>query len=380
MKKSIIFLLACIVCTGAVAQNVGISTSVPTGKLQINHKATASSPTLRLLDSAAGTGSQILFSKESQSNSFSLVSTIGVFAANNTLDFRTSFNSAMVIKGDGKVGINEESPQGALDVVGNMYLTGKLFSNGGSGITGQVLGINQSGNPVWGNSGYDNFDVLSAANSVQTWTVPAGVTKVIFEGWSGGGFGGANHYNVNTINYRGGGSGAYFKVKVNVTPGQQFAIHVPLAQTTSTDFSDKDSIAIQLSPLVGLNNKVVILNGDSLSGGRSIRATGIFSNLYCIEGNDGGISTEEVNYNPAILNGDITQKVVSVFYASGADAPYGGGGGKGGYQRLRFTAPTTITTDTATPATNGKTPGGGAAINISSVSSIAGNGMLIIHY
>lgn len=451
------------------SQNVGIGTSTPGGRLHISHKATVASPTLRLFDSSAGTGSSILFTKESQGNSFSMVSTIGTIAANNTLDFRTTFNSAMIIKGDGnvgigtttpqarlqightstgisptldllditggagsllqfskqgftanmqiwsgifgntasgnslniqhsggspivtvmgdgKVGINEENPASALDVGGGINFSGELRSVGDPGNSGEFLMSRGTGlNPVWGIpvSGFTSMLVVNASAGTTNFIVPAGVTKIMFEGWSGGGASGFNNYG-SYINYRGGGSGAYFKASLTITPGQSFAIHVPLAQATN-NFADKDSLSIQLNPVTGLNDKLVIQNGDSASGGRRIRNTGIWSSavLYTLDGNEGGISTLDVDFEAPISIGAIQRNFFKYHEASGGNAPNGGHGGRGSYKREIEVLTGNSILD-ITPGSNGKMPGGGAAISRSAGGTItfttAGNGLLLIYY
>jgi hypothetical protein len=180
MQKFISILVVLLFIEAVQSQNVGIGTSTPAAKLQINHRTTSASPTLRLLDSTAGTGSSILFAKESQSNSFSVVSTIGIFAASNTLDFRTTFNSGILLRGDGRVGINNITNPTAtlhvgggvkindtlnvgrgvklndtLNVAGDVNFTGKLKLNNNTGNAGQVLVSNgAAGNPEWANSSY----------------------------------------------------------------------------------------------------------------------------------------------------------------------------------------------------------------------------------
>jgi hypothetical protein len=168
MQKLISTFLILLCSIAAQSQNVGIGTTTPGAKLQINHRTTASSPTLRLFDSTAGTGSSILFAKESQSNSFSVVSTIGTFAASNTLDFRTTFNSGILLRGDGRVGINNISNPVAtlhvgggvkiddtLNVTGDINIAGKLKVNNNAGTPGQVLISQGSGNnPEWATSSY----------------------------------------------------------------------------------------------------------------------------------------------------------------------------------------------------------------------------------
>ncbi len=168
MKKLTQFLFFVLIVTAIHAQNnIGIGTSTPTAKLQINHKNTSSSPTLTLFDSAAGTGSKLLFAKQNQGNSFSIVSNIDLFSANGSLDFRTTFASGIILKGDGKVGINNANPAARLDVAGgvkvqdtlnvgsDINIMGNLKVNNDAGIAGQVLVSNGTGNsPEWAASSY----------------------------------------------------------------------------------------------------------------------------------------------------------------------------------------------------------------------------------
>lgn len=165
MKKLLLFIITICLTKVVLSQNVGIGTAVPSAKLHINHKATASSPTLRLFDSTAGTGSSILFAKESQSNTFSIISTNSTFAADNTLDFRTTFNSGFLLRGNGRVGINNVTNPTAtlhvgggvkindtLNVTGDANLTGKLKFSGNAGQEKQVLISNgTTSSPTWEN-------------------------------------------------------------------------------------------------------------------------------------------------------------------------------------------------------------------------------------
>ena len=147
------------------AQNIGISTATPGGKLQINHRNTASSPALILHDSSAGSGSAIRFSKESAGNTFSIVSTNDGLAVNSSLDFRTTLFSGIFLRGDRKVGIdNITNPLASLHVGGgvkiadtlnvtnDLNLGGKLKINGNAGIIGQVLvSTGSATDPEWSN-------------------------------------------------------------------------------------------------------------------------------------------------------------------------------------------------------------------------------------
>jgi FG-GAP repeat len=177
MKKIIITFTSFLFVIVALAQsgNIGIATPTPGGKLQINHKNTGSSPSLILFDSASGTGSKLLFTKQSQGNTFSFLSTIDVFAANSSLDIRTTFNSGILLRGDGRVGINNiTSPtatlhvgggvkindtlhivkgvkmEDTLNVGGDINIEGNLKINGNAGTPNQVLVSNGSTNsPSW---------------------------------------------------------------------------------------------------------------------------------------------------------------------------------------------------------------------------------------
>jgi hypothetical protein len=228
MKKIIIiFLSVFIFCINTVAQNVGIGTATPGAKLHINHKATAASPTLRLFDSTAGTGSSILFAKQSAGNTFSIVSTNDIFVANSSLDFRSTFNSGIFLRGDGRVGINNvTSPAATLHVGGgvkindtlnvasnatidgNVNIAGNLLTNGMAGTNGQVLTMNGSSMKWMDKSRFMNWAFYHATGSA-SFTPPPGVTEVLIEMWGAGG-GGHNPGG-------GGGSGGYWMGLIPVT-------------------------------------------------------------------------------------------------------------------------------------------------------------------
>ncbi len=143
---------------------VGLGTDVPAAKLQINHTNTSGSPSLILFDSTAGTGSRLQFKKQSQGNSFSLVSNIDLLVANSALDIRGTSSSIMFLRGDLHVGINNTNPdatlhvgggvkiQDTLNVAGNLNADTikpnalKLVQNAGPG---KILTSDASGNANW---------------------------------------------------------------------------------------------------------------------------------------------------------------------------------------------------------------------------------------
>ncbi|WP_424139352.1 hypothetical protein [Roseomonas chloroacetimidivorans] len=68
------------------------------------------------------------------------------------------------------------------------------------------------------------FQNIQYITSSQTWTVPAGVTRVRFRAWAGGG-GGGGAANPNSA-AAGGGPGAYAEGYLAVTPGQSLGLTV----------------------------------------------------------------------------------------------------------------------------------------------------------
>ena len=107
------------------------------------------------------------------------------------------------------VGIGTNIPAEKLDVNGNVNVQGNVKVNGVSGTDGQVLMTNNTGATVW--SDLCDFKNIASFTQNGTWTIPAGVTKIMIEAWGGGGGGAAG----------GGGAGAaYIRSQVvNVSPG-----------------------------------------------------------------------------------------------------------------------------------------------------------------
>ena len=107
------------------------------------------------------------------------------------------------------VGIGTLTPGEKLDVNGNVNVQGNVKVNGVSGTEGQVLMTNNTGATVW--SDLCDFKKNASYTQSGTWTIPAGVTKIMIEAWGGGGGGAAGG---------GGGGGAYIRTQViTVSPG-----------------------------------------------------------------------------------------------------------------------------------------------------------------
>jgi hypothetical protein len=70
--------------------------------------------------------------------------------------------------------------------------------------------------------------------SNDTFTVPAGVTRVNVEVWGAGGGGGYAGCNLGGGGGGGGGSGGYTKIVLDVSPGQTFSVVIGMGGTGGT--------------------------------------------------------------------------------------------------------------------------------------------------
>jgi hypothetical protein len=195
----------------AFSQNVGIGTSTPDARLEINHNSSFQ-PTIRVIDSAnsfAGWLQMTKLGSPRNMNIFGYPST-NAYSASQRMDFGSdSANTIMTIKGNGNVGINRIAPTERLDVNGNINIAnGTIKANGVAGQAGQYLSTNTSGQLQWTNKGgFDNVIVFENTGS-NTWVIPAGVTKIMIEAWGAGGGGSS---------LGGGGGGGYFSSIQNTT-------------------------------------------------------------------------------------------------------------------------------------------------------------------
>lgn len=121
------------------------------------------------------------------------------------------------------VGINKLNPEQPLDVNGNLNVDGKILVNGVEGTTGQILQTISSGATAWVNSG--NYTFVSAFTQNGTFTVPAGITRVLIEAWGAGGGGSSGG---------GGAAGMYLYSVQNVTPGTLLTIAVGTGGANAT--------------------------------------------------------------------------------------------------------------------------------------------------
>ncbi|MEO7265452.1 MAG: hypothetical protein ABIW38_11085 [Ferruginibacter sp.] len=262
------------------------------------------------------------------------------------------------------VGIGTTTPSEKLDVNGNVNINGILKLNNVEGNSGEVLmsgGMGQ--NPTWSSMQFLNMKRFAASSTAQSFTIPAGVSKIMIEGWSAGG----NPYSNVKNEYCSAGSGAYVKGIINVSPGQVFRINVPLAQNTSFD---PDTLIIELN----VSNRLFVTNADSIRGGRLVSRAGIFAAVHTIDGEDGETEFETIYQN------NLNQNIRIIYNAKGGNAPFGGNGGGGAKTIFN------ITTNTYASSGNSKRaayPGGGGYYNFVSPTHqrfASGAGVLFIYY
>ena len=162
----------------------------------------------------------------------------------------------------GNTGLGIGNPNDRLEVDGNIDLTGALKVNGNAGQAGQVLMSDGSGGIDWEDVGsaFKNFKDFFNPDVVNTWTVPAGVDRVLVELW-GAGAGGRE--------LSGGGAGGYLKALLDVTPGDTYTITLGeggIGQTSSASATNGGTTSITgytFSPLQATGGIATGLGGST---------------------------------------------------------------------------------------------------------------------
>ena len=156
------------------AQNVGIGTTGPAGKLQVNHRS-AVQPGILLVDSTPLQSGLIRFRNVNSSKFIEARGYSGspVSSAEHYLDIQSDTAFIATFRGNGNVGINNLTPAERLDVNGNINVTGTIKANGAPGLPNQLLGTNETGSLAWvdrtggtgaGNVGFGSWGDCSMNN------------------------------------------------------------------------------------------------------------------------------------------------------------------------------------------------------------------------
>jgi len=124
----------------------------------------------------------------------------------------------LTVTPNGNTGIGTQTPTEKLDVNGSINISQTIKADGVAGQPGQILTLNSNGNIAW--SDFTEFKYhqtfLYQADAI-AWTVPAGVTRIMIEGWGGGGGGSMNGA---------GGGGGYVCGWYTVTAGNVVSFQI----------------------------------------------------------------------------------------------------------------------------------------------------------
>jgi hypothetical protein len=160
----------------------------------------------------------------STSKSFDITNQI----SSGSIKLRTNNLDRVTVDSTGNVGIGTNVPSAKLDVAGTVKI-----ADGTQG-AGKVLTSDASGKATWqtaavSTGSFTNMQVYATAGT-NTFTVPAGVTKIMIEVWGGGGGGGASGANPGSP----AGGGGYGKDIITVTPGTAYTVTVGAAGVQGT--------------------------------------------------------------------------------------------------------------------------------------------------
>ena len=257
----------------------------------------------------------------------------------------------------------------------------------GDAAAGKVLGA--GGTWVTSSSGLSGISFSSSG----TWTVPAGITKIIVDGSGGGGGGGGS----STVGGHGGGGGGGGSVGIpttmTVTPGDTLTITIGAGGTAGgPGSSGANGGSTILSD--GFN---VLLSFQGANGGQSgISNTGGAGGTGVLFGGNGGVGSA-----PTVTAGSGTNSFLNP-YGGGqggsggtATSNQGGGGGGGGGRGDTIGGSTSSAaqaingsngggggggSDNAGVGGSGATGAGGGGGSPSFISGNGGNGLMVIYF
>ena len=254
------------------------------------------------------------------------------------------------------VGIGTNTPAAKLDILGNIKITD------GTQVAGRVLTTDANGLASWQSAGCFQNMVIFNTPGTPTWAVPAGVTKVFVEVWSGGGKGSFANLSPPQIVGGGGGSGAYGHVFIDVSGGGSISMSVG---NSGSSGSPGYSALYYSTYALNLSNGI---DGNTSSGygagGHVVSNT--FPNAFAVPGRSGA--------NNLIVNYTIGASTYTEYRGgNGGAAPFGGVEGSGEIYHSGYNS----------GATDGGFPGGGGGAKstpLNSVATAGGVGCVIIHY
>lgn len=394
--------LLCVSLSVPAYAQVGLGTSLPSAKLDIHHTSAFGSPTLNLYDLGSNNFARLQFQNASGAKYWHIAGLLNNTDSLARLNiFHSTTGDVMSLTGAGRVGVGTSAPAQKLDVAGNMQISGAIMPAGNPGNAGQYLRSGGGGAMSWGDAGFQNqavFTVPSFPGTAlnTTWTVPAGVTKIRVEMWSGGGHGGfSSSFDSGFSNSGssasyftsggGGGGGAFCSASLTVAPAQALSIHVPAGGEGGNASIISGSSALYLNNGNNGNNS----SGYGGVGGVFGGSTGSFTNVFWQAGEGGSYYKKEAVawYPPSTTSSTI---YTSQDYGKGGSAAQTNNGGVGGqrYEQYQFmTSPSTQTSfNELRNGRNGGFPGGGGGggretvVNGEPTRGLGAGGMIVIHY
>jgi hypothetical protein len=332
------------------AQNVGIGTGTPGGRLQVNHRS-GTQPGIKIVDSALNDAGVLMFQNVNFSKGMKLAGfTSTDFNNGQFLDIRSDSVITATFRGNGNVGIRNISPDYPLDVNGNINTTGNILVNGTDGVAGQVLMKNSAGNMAWQYPEQFRNMASFVTTGSTTWTVPANITRIKVELW-GGGAGGNQSLS--------GGAGAYIMSVLTVSPAQVWNITVGDGGAINTNGNSTifSRVASGITLTAGGGNANALVSTFSAAGTTS------FFGMQGQSSRLGQVHYQRLGTTDYIFYQD----------ADGASSPMTTNtGGKSG--QTRFAAD--FSSSANYPGGDGAQPGGGGGL----CNTTGGNGMLVIYW
>jgi hypothetical protein len=332
--------------------NIGIGVSNPTAKFHVNNDVSGSDSSFVITTSGkvgigtsnpnshltirGGIGSSIDSSHLLLYNKYYVFGSpqLKLYSTNNSttgsygiqaLKAGVGSGNLIINETGGNVGIGSTSPTAKLDVNGTVKITD------GSQGSGKVLTSDASGNASWQTAAvsagsFTNMQVYSTAGT-STFTVPAGVTKIMVEVWGGGG-GGGNSSATVTGTVGSGAGGGYGRSIFSVVPGQNYSVVVGAGGVAGSGDGGTSSFGSIINATGGIGGNSIggstfkTPNGGTSNGTFNVTGgQGVFGGSMSGAGTYGGGSYGSFGGRGA-LNGIL---------ASSGNAPGGGGGsGSGG--------------------------------------------------
>ena len=283
----------------------------------------------------------------------------------------TGATPRLTVTPNGNIGIGTQNPAEKLDVQGSINVTQTIKANGVAGEPGQVLSLNSNGNIAWADiNEFKNHRTLEYRPDllIMQWAVPAGVTRIMVEGWGGGGGGSS---------LGGGGGGGYVCGWYSVIPGNVITFQIGKYGEGATDGYDAEDGG---DTRITTPSTYIIADGGKRASGYNLGKGG----GYLVGSGSIGRSGEDGQPNRLeYYQSNATTFLEATIGGKGGDAGNTLHTGAAGGYRLKNTS-TNTDIKRAHPSMAGKPGGGGAGNYIGALGpenfSTGSNGSAIIHY